>query len=365
MKINNNKTVFHIVQHLAPGGLESLVLDFVTFADPNTDVFVVSLEGTKMRSTVMWPKLAKYQEKLVYLNKEPGFQYDIIETLTTLFRSCEADIVHTHHIGPLLYGGIAAKRADVPVRVHTEHDVWHLQNHKNRFIESLLLKYVKPKLVADANHVGQQLSELFNYTDLCTIQNGIDVSRFQQGSKTEARIKLSIKQDSRIIGSAGRLETVKGHDVLIKAMRYIPKDIHLVIAGDGSQKQALQNIIDRLQLNDRVTLLGRIDDMTCFYQALDLFCLPSRQEGFPLTALEAQACGIPTAVTDVGSSSETLCPNSGTLIKPNRIIGMASALGNAAKRITSVSPRQYIVDNNDIRKMVSKYEILAIKGDVA
>ncbi|MGR5250748.1 glycosyltransferase [Vibrio astriarenae] len=359
------KTIFHIVQHLAPGGLESLVLDFITFADDNTDVYVVSLEGTKVRSTVMWPKLAQFEQKLVYLNKEPGFQYEVIETLITLFKSCDADVVHTHHIGPLLYGGIAAKRAGVPVRVHTEHDVWHLSNTKNRIMESLLLKYVQPKLVADAHHVGQQLSELFGYSELSTIQNGIDVSRFTQGSKDKAREKFDIPSDALVIGSAGRLETVKGHDVLIKAMRYVPNNIRLVIAGDGSQKQALQNIIDTLQLNDRITLLGRIDDMTSFYQSLDLFCLPSRSEGFPLSSLEAQSCGIPTAVTDVGSSKETLCPRSGVLIKPNRIMAMACALSRSAKSLTNVSPRQHIVDNNDIRKMVSKYEMLAFKGEIA
>ncbi|QIA63637.1 glycosyltransferase [Vibrio astriarenae] len=364
--MNTNKTtVFHIVQHLAPGGLESLVLDFVTFADPNTDVYVVSLEGTKERAISHWPKLAKYEQKLVFLNKEPGFQTEVFESLKTLFITCEADVVHTHHIGPLLYGGISAKRAGVPVRVHTEHDVWHLSNTKNRFMESLLLKYVQPKLVADANRVGQSLSDMFNYSDLSTIHNGIDVVRFNQGPKYQARKKLNIKQNIKTIGSAGRLEIVKGHDVLIKAMRYVPSHVHLVIAGDGSQKEHLQKLIDAMQLNDRVTLLGRIDDMTTFYQALDLFCLPSRHEGFPLTALEAQACGVPTAVTDVGSSSETLCPESGTLIKPNRVIEMARTLSTAAKKVVATSPRQFIVENNDIRKMIAKYEMLAIKGETA
>lgn len=365
MNTDTKKTIFHIVQHLAPGGLESLVLDFVAFADPNTDVFVVSLEGTKERAVAHWPKLAQYEQKLVVLNKDPGFQADIFDTLSTLFKTCEADVVHTHHIGPLLYGGIAAKKADVTIRVHTEHDVWHLSNTKNRLMESLLLKYVKPKLVADAHRVGLQLSNMFNYSDLSTIPNGIDVTRFKQGSKQHARDCFNIPQDNLIIGSAGRLETVKGHDVLIKAMRYVPEHIHLLIAGDGTQRQALEKIITSLGLEHRVTLLGRVDDMATFYQALDLFCLPSRHEGFPLTALEAQACGIPTAVTDVGSSSETLCPDSGTLIKPNRVIGMAKSLSSAVKSLRSISPRQYIVDNNDIRKMISKYEMLTVKGDIA
>lgn len=365
MKTSNNKIIFHVVQHLAPGGLESLVLDFMTFAQPGTEVYVVSIEGTKHQAIANWPKLAAHKDNLVFLNKAPGFQGHVYHDLVRLFRAMKVDVVHTHHIGPLLYGGTAAKHAKVPVRLHTEHDVWHLSKRKSQLMQSMLLKHVQPQLVADAFRVGEQLDKLFQYPKLSCIPNGIDVSRFKPGSKVSARLDFAIDAHDIVIGSAGRLESVKGHDVLIKAMRYVPSHIKLVIAGDGSQREELTKLITKLHLEDRVRLLGRVDNMARFYQALDVFCLPSRHEGYPLTALEAQACGIHTVVTDVGSSSETLCPHTGALVKPNRIIALALGLEQKAAGLNQQSPRDHVVANNDIRHMVAQYDVLAREGEAA
>ncbi|MCA2470598.1 glycosyl transferase, partial [Vibrio alginolyticus] len=80
-KRNHKKVVLHVVQHLAPGGLETLVLDMLRFAEPRHDVFVVSLEGAKSQSLAKWAKLTEYKSQLHFLNKQPGFS---IKTLGTL-----------------------------------------------------------------------------------------------------------------------------------------------------------------------------------------------------------------------------------------------------------------------------------------
>ncbi|MCV5754523.1 glycosyltransferase, partial [Escherichia coli] len=81
--------------------------------------------------------------------------------------------------------------------------------------------------------------------------------------------------------------------VLIEAFSHLESHTHLAIAGDGSQREQLEHLVRTLKLEQRVTFLGLVDDMPSFYQSLDLFCLPSLQEGFPLSTLEAQACDIP------------------------------------------------------------------------
>ncbi|MBZ4288949.1 hypothetical protein LAN16_24115, partial [Mycobacterium tuberculosis] len=78
------------------------------------------------------------------------------------------DVVHTHHIGPLLYAGYAARLTGVQTRIHTEHDAWHLQDDKRRHLQALALKAVQPTLVADATRVYNQLRSAFTYNNIIT-----------------------------------------------------------------------------------------------------------------------------------------------------------------------------------------------------
>ncbi|TCN77058.1 glycosyltransferase involved in cell wall biosynthesis [Vibrio crassostreae] len=350
----NGKKIIHVVQHLAPGGLETLTLDLLRLAKPTDQVLIVSLEGTKEESIKNWPKLKPYHNQIVFLDKEPGVQFNIIIKLIKAFRGIRPDVVHTHHIGPLLYAGYAARVSGVPTRIHTEHDAWHLQDDKRRRLQALALKAARPTLVADATRVYNQLRSAFAYENIITIKNGVDCEKFKPMSKEQARASLNLPTDKHIIGCAGRLEHVKGQDQLIKALTLLPENMVVVLAGGGTKRNQLEQLTSRLNLSDRVIFLGLVEDMTTFYGSLDTFCLPSRHEGLPLSTLEAQACNIPTVAMDVGAVDETLCPISGTLVKKGSITGLANALlDNQNERF--LSPRRYVLENFDIIKMVSSY----------
>ncbi|ANO34611.1 glycosyltransferase [Vibrio breoganii] len=354
------KTVVHVVQHLAPGGIESLALDFVSFSSVDHEVYIVSLQGTKQQALEKWPRLKDFANHLVFLNKPDAFSLKTISDLSALFRELGVDVVHTHHIGPLLYAGLAAKQCGIKAKLHTEHDVWHLNSFKHRQLQRALLMWVQPMVVADAFKVEKRLDELFAHSKLTTIHNGIDTLRFVEGQKQASREALNLPKDKTLIGTAGRLESVKGHDLLIQAISELPQQYQLAIAGDGSQFEALKTLTDRLGLEKRVFFLGRLENMPMFYQSLDLFCLPSRHEGFPLTAIEAQSCGTPTLVTDVGASAETLCPDSGLLVEANCSQKLAQAI--KAFKPSSTSPREHVVNKHDIRDVVSRYQQLANIG---
>ena len=349
------KKIIHVVQHLAPGGLETLTLDLLRLAKPVDQVLIVSLEGTKKESIDNWPRLQPYERQIVFMDKAPGVQVNIISKLITAFKAIRPDVVHTHHIGPLLYAGCAARVSCVPTRIHTEHDAWHLQNNKRRRLQALALKAAKPTLVADATCVYKQLRSAFTYSNIITIKNGVDCDKFKPTSKSYARNQLNLPLDKKIIGCAGRMEHVKGQDQLIKALALLPKNMVVAFAGDGSKRKELQQLANHLNLTDRIVFLGLVEDMTTFYGALDTFCLPSRHEGLPLSTLEAQACNIPTVAMDVGAVDETLCPVSGTLVKRGSITGLAHALlEHQGGRF--LSPRPYILNNFDIVKMVASYD---------
>ncbi|WP_039990836.1 glycosyltransferase, partial [Vibrio azureus] len=351
------KAIVHIVQHLSPGGLETLVLEMLRFANENDSVHIISLEGTKSFALKQWHKLEHFNDRITFLDKQSGISFKTLAKLYRRLRSLNPDVIHTHHIGPLLYGGIAARLIGSKFLIHTEHDAWHLNRPKAARLQSFLLKLLQPKVVADADFVASQVIHKLGYHRVSTIHNGIDCEKFVLGNKVISRKNFALPQDKFIIGTAGRLEVVKGHELLIKALAHLPEKVHLAIAGDGNQRSKLLKLTSTLGLDNRISFLGLVKDMPQFYQSLDLFCLPSLQEGFPLSTLEAQACGIPCVASDVGAVKETLCPVSGSLVAPNQIRLLVNALTFALNR-KPYSPRSYILDHFDIRNMLLHYASL-------
>ncbi|EDP60112.1 glycosyltransferase [Vibrio sp. AND4] len=353
-----SNVIIHVVQHLAPGGLETLVLEMLRFAKPEDSVYVISLEGKKATALGNWEKLTTFESQLHFLNKPSGLSLATIRALGDKLKILNANIVHTHHIGPLFYGGIAARLSGIKTLIHTEHDAWHLNNKRAARLQSTLLSVLRPQVAADANFVAEQLIDKLGYKSVETIHNGIDCEKFTDGDQNTARTFFSLPKDKFIIGTAGRLEAVKGQEVLLEAFSHLPNHTHLAIAGCGSQKARLEAKAQYLGIRERVTFLGLIEDMPSFYQSLDLFCLPSLQEGFPLCTLEAQACGVPCIASDVGAVKETLSPQIGTLVPPNQVPMLTDALLQQLS-CSPCSPREYILQHFDIQTMVNRYATLA------
>ncbi len=354
--------IIEVVQHLAPGGIETLVLELQKIYSKADKVIIVSLENNKMHALSKWARLTNLQCELVFLNKQPGLRLDTIKQLIKLFARQRPDVIHTHHIGPLLYAGLAARHLNLTSIIHTEHDVWHLQsNKKHRFLQKVLLSYIQPKLVADAHYVGEALSKLFPKYQNHVISNGIDVETFHPGDLFIARNALQLPQNVKIIGCAARLVNGKGHPYLFEAMMSLPDEIHLVLAGDGPLKPLLMTLCERLNIQDRVHFLGSIDNMTTFYQSLDVFCLPSEAEGLPLSPLEAQACNIPVIVTDVGGCNEAVCAHTGKLIPPKSIDALVNALSQTLEKEDlnlKFRPRDFIHKEHSLNNMASQYRDL-------
>ena len=349
------KTVIQVVQHLRPGGIETMALDLATFCQGEGNPLIISLEGDRESALAAWPKLIPHAERLIFLQKSSGLQPSLVMRLYRLFKSLDVVAVHTHHIGPLIYAGLAARMAGIKQLVHTEHDAWHLNDNRRKNLQRTIIKITHPILVADAQTVADEMGKKLNTKQISIVNNGIDTEHFIPGDQRLARQHLGLPQGVPIIGCSGRLETVKGQEQLIMALACISYDVHLALAGIGSTEIALRSLVSELGLSNRVHFLGRIDNMPQFYQALSLFCLPSLNEGFPLSPLEAQACNIPTAVTNVGGSHETLCPDSGELLPNNDFLNMARTLDHMLLHASKKHPREFITHKFDVRLMAQRY----------
>ncbi len=348
------QVIVQVVQHLAPGGIECMVLDLLQHATAEQQVYVVSLEGTAAQLQ-QWPRLQPYSERLLFLDKQSGWQPRLVWRLRQLLVSLQADVVHTHHIGPLLYGGLAARLAGVTRRLHTEHDAWHLHSRKRRWLANQALRWVQPLLVVDSQLVSHTLRQLLPGHNPLVVLNGVDAQRFTPGPKTIARQHLGLPETVRLIGCAARLQEVKGHTTLLDALLRLPVDVHLALAGSGPLLAQLQQQTADLGLLQRVHFLGHVEAMVDFYRALDVFCLASFAEGMPLSLLEAQACGVPVVATQVGGVAEAVCPQTGMLLPAGRPLALAGALRAQLNRHQEQSPRQFVLRGKTVAHMVKAY----------
>ncbi|ARU55228.1 glycosyltransferase [Oleiphilus messinensis] len=347
-----------VVQHLAPGGIETMSLDLKQFANAEVEVHIVSLEGSKAEMIARWPRLASISESLHFLEKPQGVAPKTVWRLFRLLLRLRASLVHTHHIGPLLYGGFAARLAGVQQIIHTEHDAWHLENNKHQRLMRHSVKLFRPTVVADAQLVARKLEEKVSCAAPRIIHNGINTQRFIPGDQRLARKALALPRDKWLVGCAARLQDVKGHDVLLDALFRLPRQVHVVLAGTGPAESALRQQVMDLNLSGRVHFLGHLDDMPSFYQALDVFCLASHHEGMPLSPLEAQACGAPVVLSDVGACSETVCPATGLLFPAGDSAALGRALERQRKQAPGISPRDFVVRARDVRRMIRNYQSL-------
>ena len=353
-----SKVIVQVVQHLRPGGIEAMALELQRHAASGLVVHVASLEGEHDSALAAWPRLGPPAARLHFLGKRSGIDPVLVWRLRGLLRRLRADAVHTHHIGPLLYGGLAARLAGTPRLVHTEHDAWHLSETRRRRLQATLVGLLRPHLVADALLVRDAAEAALPGHRYTVIGNGIDTHRFTPGDQDVARHALGLPRNVRLVGCAARLETVKGHVHLLRALTRLPADVHLALAGEGSLAGALGDETQALGIGARVHFLGNVEAMPDFYRALDLFCLPSLREGLPLSPLEAQACGVPCVLTDVGGNREALWSHDGTLVPAADEAALARALATRLNHAGHDDPRDFVVRQADVRGMTRAYETL-------
>jgi glycosyltransferase involved in cell wall biosynthesis len=154
--------------------------------------------------------------------------------------------------------------------------------------------------------------------------NSLNLERFDLPARFDPvayRQMLGVPDHARLIGSVGRLEPQKGYEVLIAAMPAIVAaypDVHLVVAGDGSQRETLERQAAASPVASHIHLVGSQSPIEPFFNLLQLFVSSSLWEGLPTVILESIAAGVPVVATDVSGSRELIEPGvNGWLTPPH------------------------------------------------
>ncbi len=361
--------VVHVVERMMPGGIETLVLDMTAGLAGRHMIF--SLGGDAAALKGQWPRLASDPTQLEAFGREGGISIALIRRIAQRLKAIGPDAVVVHHIGPLLYGGLAALLARVPTIVHVEHDAWHYKTGNNRLLGRALFALVQPVRVAVSDEVADTTARLVGGARAEVIPPGIDMERFKPADRAQARVRLGLPAGVAVIGTSGRLVPVKNQAALIDALALLRsssiggRDSHLVIVGDGPERQALHARADAAGLADVVHLTGHRDDLPAVLPAFDIFCLPSVNEGLPRAVLEAQAAGLPVVATAVGALASALCPQSGRLVAVRDVPALAQALAaTLASPVDPAIPRAFVKSRFDLAQSLSAFRHIISSGRI-
>jgi glycosyltransferase involved in cell wall biosynthesis len=352
--------IVHVVRHLQPGDLNAVALELARCQSIFEDTWIISLEGCLGLSVAMWPRLAGFRDRLIFMDKKPGLDSGLPRRLYGLFRDIRPSVVHTHHTGPLIYAGPAARMAGVPVRIHTEHDTWHKRAWHRRLLARLAIATARPVLVADAPPVASTMARALGCPPPAVILNGIDTMRFRPGNQDRARLALGLPLDAWVIGIMGPLEPTLEVDVAIHALAAMTPSAVLAIAGTGPEETALKHLAVMLGLAHRIVFLGQIDDVVAFYRSLDALCVPGRTGAVPLPALEAQSCGVPVVASSDSGLREAICPWTGQFVRAGDVEGFAVALSETADAPSDIA-RAFVVRGASLAHASAAY--LALYSD--
>jgi len=162
------------------------------------------------------------------------------------------------------------------------------------------------------------------------LENGIDGNVFRRTRTTrEARAALGFPE-GLTIGAVGRLSTEKGFDILIRAVDRLltnGMDVHLFVAGEGPEHDALTRLITDLKREERIRLLGYRSDLIPLYESMEVYALSSYREGLPNVLLEAMAMEVSVVATRVNGVPRLVTHGqTGELVEPGSVEQMADAL---------------------------------------
>jgi glycosyltransferase involved in cell wall biosynthesis len=301
--------VTHVTLSLDVGGLERNIVNQVREGHGlGQQVSVVCLE----RPGTLAAQAGSLGAPVLCLHKRPGLRPELIGQLRRALRRLRPHVVHTHQIASLLYTGLAAGGAGVPLVVHTEHGKERYADRlKTRWLGRLAGRYTTRFYCLSRDMAAEvKAHRIVPPGKIRVILNGIDTACFQKRGEAKAlRHALGIPTDAPVIGTIGRLTPVKRQELLLRAFAQVREQVpraHLLLVGDGPLMGELRGLAAQLGVAGATHFVGYQAEPQRYLHLIDVFALTSASEGIPQALLEAAAAGIPAVASRVGGVPEVI-----------------------------------------------------------
>lgn len=276
------------------------------------------------------------------MKREVNIPLDIksYKRICGLIEEFKPDIIHTHASKAGALGRLAGKNLGVPLMFHTFHGhVFHsyfgpLRTAMYKSVERYMAKH-STKIIAISEKQKRELVDVYKIApaeQVVVIKLGFELDEFQEdisAKRTSFRDFYQLEDDTVAIGIVGRLVPIKNHEMFIRAIRFIKtkskKKVRGFIIGDGEMRpeleaytksQGLRFNDPEIDPDDHITYTSWLKDIDVVNAGIDIAALTSKNEGTPVSLIEAQAANRPIVSTDVGGISDIVSEGRTALLSP-------------------------------------------------
>lgn len=356
------------VDDLNFGGVFMLIKNVIEHKDESFQLDIATIEGINIPSNKEFLEengsdifnIGSSKNKLLK-------QVEVYHKLNKLLKSKCYDVVHIHAdtANKLLVSAMAAKNNDVSTIIVHSHASG--VEGKYRRIKRLLHMLSRPMLKRYSNIFvacsDNAAKWMYGDASKCIIiENGVDLKKFRFNSRIREieREKLNLSH-TLVLGHVGRFVYPKNHRFLIELMKeisLISSEIKLLLVGDGELKEEIRHLVREYCLDDKIIFYGTTNEVERILQVMDILLLPSFYEGYPIVAVEAQACGLPVIMSDTLSKSIKVTPNVEFLSigkkNINQWVKMIMHLSNTERKDTYQIMKQRNCDISDTIETLKK-----------
>lgn len=363
--------IVHVIFRLDIGGLENGLVNLInqTPSGVYRHAIICITCATEFRHRIKVDDVP-----IIELNKRPGKDLAVYWRFFRAVRALKPDVIHTRNVNTLEFQPLALL-AGVRARVHGEHG-WdihdlHGTSRKYRVLRKVLRPFVDQFIVVSR--------ELRNYltasvgippAKIDLIYNGVNSNKFCPRTTIEGQPETgnTCQGIPIVIGTIGRMKEVKNQRLLVQAFITLTKQdpddrskSRLVMVGDGPLRRGLMDHIKEAGVRDMSSFPGACSNIVEQLREIDIFVLPSRNEGISNTILEAMAVGLPVVATRVGGTPEIVLEDvTGILVHDNDVSGLVSAISryiedSELRRRHGMAARERVQVNFNLDAMVSRY----------
>lgn len=309
------------VDDLDNGGVYSLIRSLILHKKPDLEIDIASIERFVHPENVQ--ELEKCGATVHYIGYEGSkWKKQIVcyRNLKALLKKEAYNYVHIHAdvANKLLVSGLAAKHAGVSHIILHSHSSGVEGGHRKAkmvFHKACrrLLKNIGTQYAACSRIAADWMFPNIRPERVTIINNGIDLERFRYSPAVRERVRKELGiHDELLLGHVGRFGYPKNPEYLIRIMSEVRKrklNAKLLLVGQGPMENEIRELVRQENLEDQVRFFGPTKRVHDLMQAMDVFLLPSRFEGFPVVGVEAQAAGLPVVFSDQITRDAGLCSN--------------------------------------------------------
>jgi sugar transferase (PEP-CTERM/EpsH1 system associated) len=361
--------VGHVIHALTSGGMERGILNIVNYGDWSRfqHVIVCLTSADDIIDEIRSPVC-----EVIQLRKASGNDWRLPVRLARALRQARLDVVHARGWPTLVETAVGAALARIRETVYSFHgrtvEDLHTVRRRRQWVQRLVTPRYR-RIVTLNPRMRQELAAECGVPERAieVIPNGVDTVRFcPLPNRNALREKFDLPDDRYVLGSVGRLDPVKNHLLLLRALRRcseLSRRPFVVLVGEGSERLAIEREIARLGLTGDVRLYGHRTDIGELLNCFDAYVQTSLYEGFSNTLLEAMSCGLPVLATNVGGTADIVSSGrEGWLFESGDDEQLAALLerliSESGGAVMGRRGRELVLDRYSILTMVSRYEHL-------